>query len=97
VSCRGPRSEASSMIRMSALLWAGMILVAPFRASVAEAPCTLRVGWEPYAPYTYPDSAGEVTGADIDLVRAVAAEIGCTVEFAEPAGSARTCWRVVTP
>jgi polar amino acid transport system substrate-binding protein len=71
------------MMRMSLVALIGMILLAPPSASAAEESCALRVGWEPYAPYTYADEAGEVTGADIELIRALADEVGCALEFAE--------------
>ena len=45
----------------------------------AAEPCTLRVGWEPYAPYTFADENGEVTGADIELIGAIAEQIGCVI------------------
>jgi len=48
-----------------------------WQAGAAE-PCELRVGWEPYAPYTFADENGKATGADIDLIAALADEIGCT-------------------
>lgn len=50
----------------------------PLQALAAE-PCTLRVGWEPYAPFTFADKDGEATGIDIDLIKAIADEIGCSV------------------
>jgi polar amino acid transport system substrate-binding protein len=59
------------------LAWAAVALV-PLQVLAAE-PCTLRVGWEPYAPFTFADEKGEATGADIDLIAAVAEEVGCTV------------------
>ena len=71
------------MRRMSPFLLVGMILAASVPGRVAEAACELRVGWEPYAPYTYSDEEGELTGADIELIRALAGEVGCTLEFAE--------------
>jgi polar amino acid transport system substrate-binding protein len=71
------------MARMSLGLLVGLILAAPLGGPAAEPPCALRVGWEPYAPYTYADGAGQVTGADIELIRALAIEAGCTLEFAE--------------
>jgi polar amino acid transport system substrate-binding protein len=71
------------MMRMSPVLLIGALLLAPSCGSAAEEPCALRVGWEPYAPYTYADDAGAVTGADIELIRALAAEVGCTLAFAE--------------
>lgn len=59
------------------LAWAA-VAVLPLQAVAAE-PCTLRVGWEPYAPFTFADERGEATGADIDLITAIADEIGCAV------------------
>jgi polar amino acid transport system substrate-binding protein len=59
-----------------------LLAASPARADVAK-PCALLVGWEPYAPYTFADQDDKVSGADIDLIRAVAAEIGCTLDFAE--------------
>jgi polar amino acid transport system substrate-binding protein len=45
--------------------------------------CELRVGWEPYLPYQFAAEDGEVTGADIVLMRELARAIGCEVAFAE--------------
>jgi polar amino acid transport system substrate-binding protein len=59
------------------LAWVAVTL-APLGALAAE-PCTLRVGWEPYAPFTFADNRGVVTGADIDLIKAIGDEIGCSV------------------
>jgi polar amino acid transport system substrate-binding protein len=59
-----------------------LLCASTVRAEVAK-PCALVVGWEPYAPYTFADRDGKVTGADIDLIRVIAAEIGCTLDFAE--------------
>ena len=71
------------MMRMGLVVLIGMILAAPIGARAAGEPCALRVGWEPYAPYTYADDTGAVTGADIELIRALADEVGCALEFAE--------------
>lgn len=59
------------------LAWS-VVLTAPFQALAAE-PCTLRVGWEPYAPYTFAGADGEASGADIDLIKAIGDEIGCSI------------------
>lgn len=56
-----------------------VILLSPPGAGAAQ--CRLQVGWEPYAPYTYADDSGQVTGADIDIISAVAERIGCTLEY----------------
>jgi polar amino acid transport system substrate-binding protein len=71
------------MMRMSPILLVGMLLAAPGPARAADPGCELRVGWEPYAPYTFADDRGEVAGADIELIRTLADEVGCTLEFAE--------------
>jgi polar amino acid transport system substrate-binding protein len=47
----------------------------------AEASCALTLGWEPYAPYSYLDDQGELTGADVELVKTLADAIGCTLSF----------------
>lgn len=49
----------------------------------AASSCMLRHGWTPYAVYTYRDAQGSLTGADIELVRALAKEIGCETVFRE--------------
>jgi polar amino acid transport system substrate-binding protein len=59
------------------LAWAAFAAL-PLQAAAAE-PCTLRVGWEPYAPFTFADENGAASGADIELIAAVADEMGCAV------------------
>jgi polar amino acid transport system substrate-binding protein len=66
-------------VGVAGLAWAALLTL-PL-GTEAAAPCELSVGWEPYAPYTYADDDGEVTGADIDMIEAIAAEIGCSVEL----------------
>lgn len=44
-------------------------------------PCVLRVAWEPYEPFTFVNSDGVLTGADIEVIKAVAEEIGCALSF----------------
>lgn len=45
---------------------------------------TLRVGTEgTYPPFTFHDAAGELTGYDVDVAKAIAAEMGVEVEFIE--------------
>ena len=65
------------------ILWLWMFLPVSALAAEDAKPCELRVGWEPYAPYTFADEDGRATGADIDLIKAIAEEIGCKLEFAE--------------
>jgi polar amino acid transport system substrate-binding protein len=57
------------------LAWAAALAL---EVPAAEA-CTLRVGWEPYAPFTFADENGEATGADIDMIEAIGDAIGCTI------------------
>lgn len=46
-----------------------------------ESGCLLRVAWEPYDPFTFVNSDGVLTGADIEVIKTVAREIGCTLSF----------------
>jgi polar amino acid transport system substrate-binding protein len=62
------------------LAWTAAVL--PLQALAADS-CTLRVGWEPYAPFTFAGEDGEATGIDIDLVKAIADDIGCSVSLVE--------------
>lgn len=59
------------------LLGAWMLVVGV--PAVAE--CTLKVGWEPWEPYSYRDADGQLTGLDIALVRAMAKQAKCDVSF----------------
>lgn len=43
--------------------------------------CSLRVAWEPYDPFTFVDRDGVLTGADIEVIKVVAEEIGCALSF----------------
>ena len=43
--------------------------------------CQLASVWEPYSPYQYQSEDGTITGLDIDLLRAVAKEASCTIQF----------------
>lgn len=46
-----------------------------------ELECQLTMGWDPWPPFHYTTFGGELTGFDVDLVRAMAAEAGCDLEF----------------
>ncbi len=60
------------------MLAAVAVLVAGLSSSwPADAACTLRIGWEPYVPYSFAGEDGTPTGADIELMRHVADAIGC--------------------
>lgn len=43
--------------------------------------CTLRVGWTPYAIYTFSGDDGSVQGIDADLIAMLAEDIGCATQF----------------
>jgi polar amino acid transport system substrate-binding protein len=50
---------------------------------VAADPCTLLVGWEPYAVFTYDGGDGQPVGVDIDMMRRIGQHAGCAIEFRE--------------
>jgi len=58
-----------------------LILAATWMSARAAEPCALSVGWEPYGTRIYVDQKGAVTGSDIELMRTLAQEIGCTITF----------------
>ena len=43
--------------------------------------CQLSSVWEPFPPYQYLDEQGILTGLDIDLLRAVASQANCKINF----------------
>lgn len=43
--------------------------------------CQLSSVWEPFPPYQYMDEQGVLTGLDIDLLRAVAMQANCKINF----------------
>ncbi len=48
---------------------------------VDEDECLLTMGWDPWEPYHSMGSGGAVEGLDIDIVSALADEVGCDLEF----------------
>lgn len=66
--------------------WTGILIIVVmflFTGRGAAATCALTVGWEPYVPYQFTSEKGEVTGADVELMRTIAKEIGCQAVFKE--------------
>ncbi|THF85039.1 transporter substrate-binding domain-containing protein [Deinococcus sp. KSM4-11] len=69
------------------ILISALALAASLNASAATAPSTLtpgvlKIGMEgTYAPFTYKDAGGTLTGFDVDIARAVAAKLGLKAEF----------------
>ncbi|TVR99110.1 MAG: hypothetical protein EA406_04535 [Rhodospirillales bacterium] len=47
--------------------------------ALGDRDCTLRFGWEPYGFLQFVDDEGIVTGAEIELFREIAEEVGCQV------------------
>jgi len=44
-------------------------------------PCQLTMGWDPWEPYHYMDPKGQHQGLDFELVRAIAREADCSVDY----------------
>ena len=45
--------------------------------------CQLTASWEPWEPYQFKDSQGQTAGLDIELIGAVAGQLGCQVEYVQ--------------
>ena len=54
---------------------------APEKATAES--CKLAVGWEPWEPYMYLTPGNEVSGLDIEIIRAIADENDCKLEFVQ--------------
>jgi polar amino acid transport system substrate-binding protein len=67
--------------RYCRLLGAVALLASVLTGFDVAAACTLRMGWEPYAIYTFADQDGNPSGVDIELIKAVAKDVGCEVTF----------------
>lgn len=64
----------------------GVVLAMLVAASSAGAEqggdnCNLSVGWEPWKPYQYRSEEDELTGLDVELVRAVTEQMGCAIHY----------------
>jgi polar amino acid transport system substrate-binding protein len=59
---------------------AGLIMAASAAGRV-EAGCTLRTAYEPYGVYMFIGADGKAAGVDVDLVQAIADELGCVASF----------------
>lgn len=51
------------------------------QTAAAPPPCKLRVGWDPWEPYQYESADGSMLGLDVDIMRLIAADVGCDVDF----------------
>lgn len=73
------------MKRMIVLILA-IALIASFGLSAVAEEKVLKVGMEgTYAPYTYHDDSGALTGFEVDVANAIGEKIGYEVEFVEGA------------
>ena len=43
--------------------------------------CTLIMGWDPWEPYQFANVDGNVNGLDVELVKIIVENAGCTLEF----------------
>ncbi len=51
------------------------------KPDVMQSSCQLNMGWDPWEPYQYLTPDDQVRGLDIDLVKAIANEAGCNVNY----------------
>jgi polar amino acid transport system substrate-binding protein len=77
---RLPAASLAALL-LGAALFASGGTPAAASSRATGAGCSLRVGWESYGPFTFRDSDGTLTGADIVLIKAIAKEIGCELSF----------------
>ncbi|MDX1453661.1 MAG: transporter substrate-binding domain-containing protein [Oleiphilaceae bacterium] len=71
---------ALSLGRFSALVKISLVLSLLGFSVLSQAECSLETTWEPWEPYQY-QTDGQITGLDVDLVRAIMAQAGCDVNF----------------
>lgn len=50
-------------------------------ANPADSGCRLKMGWDPWPPFHYTGAGGEITGFDVDVVRALLGDAGCELDF----------------
>jgi len=79
------------MTRFPAAVCRMLALFAAVAAADASAACsrTLRMGWMEWPPYSVSGADGSPTGIDIELVRRIAREAGCTLELTKGIPSQR--------
>ncbi len=54
------------------------------KAPIVEKPeCKLTLGWDPWEPYQYLTPDDKVQGLEIDLITAMADQVGCQVDFVQ--------------
>ncbi|WMS85986.1 substrate-binding periplasmic protein [Pleionea litopenaei] len=50
---------------------------------VVETTCSVTMGWDPWEPYMYLAPGNKVSGLDIELIQALAAESNCELNFVQ--------------
>jgi polar amino acid transport system substrate-binding protein len=53
----------------------------PQAQATVSTPCKLTVGWDPWEPYMYLTPGNKVSGLDIEIIEALAAEAECELSF----------------
>lgn len=64
---------------LKALLLGALLLLVSGPSPAGD--CHMAVGWEPWPPYQFEDASGELTGLDVELVRAIAARLDCPISY----------------
>lgn len=72
---RAPPPDAEQAVREAPAARQDAVPIAP------ATDCRLTMGWDPWPPFHYASFGGELTGFDVDLVRALAADAGCELAF----------------
>jgi polar amino acid transport system substrate-binding protein len=67
--------------RLGCLAIAVGLIMAVSTTGRGEAACTLRTAYEPYGVYMFTGADGKAAGVDVDLVQAIADELGCVASF----------------
>ncbi|MFN4290044.1 MAG: substrate-binding periplasmic protein [Permianibacter sp.] len=55
----------------------------PATTAAPSGSCALVMGWDPYEPYQFADSDGNVRGLDVELVSEMAKDAGCSLSFVQ--------------
>lgn len=78
-----PTTTAGEQHRSLRWFRAGIAVLLLFAIPALGSACELRMGWEPWKPYQYRDSDGNLKGLDIDLIRAIATRMDCDLTLIE--------------
>lgn len=75
------RSRTAALALGLGGMWLLLLLNGPAQAAPCSRP--LRIAMMEWPPYFFPNDKGEAVGADIELIRAVFKEAGCSLELGE--------------